>query len=119
MKTCFFCGGNGSHDPLDKHHIFNGAYRNKSEKYGLFVYLCHHEHHIFGREAVHQNYEKMLELKKWGQRKAMREQGWTREEFIWEFGRNYLDENEPDFEAEEEDSFMLIEDEECWFAPAM
>jgi hypothetical protein len=36
----------------------------------------------------------MLELKMWGQRKAMRENGWTIDDFRREFGHNYLDEEE-------------------------
>ena len=39
-RVCAICGRNGMGDPLEKHHIFGGAYRKKSEKYGLTVYLC-------------------------------------------------------------------------------
>ena len=39
-KRCFLCGRNDSGDPLERHHIFGGANRKKSEKYGLVVYLC-------------------------------------------------------------------------------
>lgn len=90
MRSCFLCGANGSADPLDRHHIFGGANRKKSEKYGLVVYLCHHQCHIFGRYSVHQNAAVMERLHKWGQAKAMREQGWTEADFLREFGRNYL-----------------------------
>lgn len=31
-KRCFLCGGYGA---FECHHIFGGAYRKKSEKYGL------------------------------------------------------------------------------------
>lgn len=89
-RYCWLCGRNGSQDPLDRHHIFGGAYRAKSEKYGLVVDLCHDRCHIFGRYAVHQNGETAANLKAWGQRKAMQEQGWTEEQFIAEFGRSYL-----------------------------
>lgn len=89
-KQCFLCGRNGSADPLDKHHIFGGPYRKKSEKYGLTVYLCHHDCHIFGSEAVHNNAANMLYVKQYGQRKAMQEQGWTVQQFINEFGKNYI-----------------------------
>ena len=77
-------------DPLDKHHIFGGAYRKKSEKYGLHVYLCHHDWHIFGKNAAHNNPTVMRELHEYGQRKAMEENNWTLDEFIKQFGRNYL-----------------------------
>lgn len=89
-KRCFLCGRNGSADPLDRHHIFGGPDRKKSEKYGLTVYLCHNDCHIFGREAVHRNAKNMLMVKQYGQRKAMQEQGWTIEDFTKEFRKNYL-----------------------------
>jgi len=91
MRYCFLCGRNGAADPLDHHHIFGGPYRKKSEKLGLVVLLCHHRCHIFGPEAVHNNADSMQRVHEYGQRKAMREQGWTVEQFIREFGRNYLD----------------------------
>lgn len=90
MRVCWLCGANGSSDPLDKHHIFPGAYRSKSERYGLVVDLCHDNCHIFGKYAVHKNPETMRSLKQHGQRKAMEEQGWTTVDFIREFGKNYL-----------------------------
>ena len=41
-KECWFCGAQVN---LERHHIFAGtANRPISEKYGLWVYLCH-EHH--------------------------------------------------------------------------
>lgn len=91
-RECFLCGRNGSVDPLDRHHIFGGAYRKKSEKYGLYVDLCHHDCHIFGPGAVHQNQDAMRLLKMYGQKKAMLEQGWTVAEFIKEFGKSYIEE---------------------------
>jgi hypothetical protein len=32
----------------------------------------------------------MLKVKQYGQRKAMQENGWSVEDFIREFGKNYL-----------------------------
>lgn len=88
MRECWLCGcTNGQ---LDRHHIFGGPFRKKSERYGLVVDLCHDSCHIFGPEAAHQNKQTMDELHQYGQRKAMVEQGWTTEDFIREFGRNYL-----------------------------
>lgn len=89
MRKCFLCGRTGN---LDKHHIFGGPFRKKSEKYGLTVDLCHDTCHIFGPDSVHQNRETMLEIKRYGQRKAMQENGWSKEDFIREFGKNYLEE---------------------------
>ena len=87
---CFLCGRNGNGDPLDRHHIFGGAFRKKSERYGLVVYLCHNRCHIFGKDAVHNNAETMLKVKQYGQRKWLEETGGTTEDFIKEFGKNYL-----------------------------
>lgn len=89
MKECWYCGRNGAADPLDRHHIFGGPFRRKSEKYGLVVYLCHNDCHIFGPLAAHRNKTTMGLLHRYGQDKAMREQGWTEERFIKEFGRSY------------------------------
>lgn len=89
-KRCWRCGANGAADPLDRHHIFGAYNRGKSEKYGLVVYLCHSKCHIFGEKAVHNNAETMLRLHQYGQEKAMREQAWTTEDFMREFGKNYL-----------------------------
>lgn len=93
-RTCYLCGRNGAKDHLDKHHIFGGAYRNKSEHYGLTVYLCHDRCHENGEHAVHRDAGVMRELRQYGQRKAMEENGWTVGDFIREFGKNYLDPEE-------------------------
>lgn len=89
-RRCWLCGANGRQDPLDRHHIFGGSNRKKSEKYGLVVDLCHNKCHIFGKEAVHKNAATMQKLHEYGQRKAMDGQGWTKEDFIREFGKNYV-----------------------------
>lgn len=113
-KSCWLCGRNGTADPLDKHHIFGEANRKKSEKLGLYVYLCHDRCHIFGKYAVHNNAATMELLHKYGQEKAMKEQGWTVEEFIMEFGKNYLDEYDLEaFYAEApecESSFTVLDE---------
>ena len=89
-RVCWKCGRNGCADPLDKHHIFGGSNRKKSEKYGLYVYLCHHDCHLFGEEAAHRNLQTMQALHEYGQRLCMEEQGWTQEEFRLAFGKNYI-----------------------------
>ena len=75
---------------MDKHHIFGGPYRGKSEKYGLYVYLCHNRCHIYSKMSVHQNQKTMRQLKRYGQLKAMKENGWSTDDFIREFGKNYI-----------------------------
>jgi len=93
-RRCFLCGRNGQGDPLDKHHAFPGALRDKSEQYGLWVYLCHARCHIFGAEAVHNCVETKKWIQSFAQKKAMIEQGWTIEQFRREFGKNYLNEQD-------------------------
>lgn len=89
--VCFLCGLPAQwNDQLDRHHIFGGPFRKKSEQYGLVVFLHHCRCHLYGRNAVHVNRESMLYVKRVGQRKLM-EEGWTLERFIQEFGKNYLE----------------------------
>ncbi len=75
---------------LELHHIFQSAYRDKSDKYGLTVWLCGERCHRLGKYSAHQNGEVMEYLHRYGQKKAMAEQGWTKTEFIKEFGCSYL-----------------------------
>lgn len=91
MRTCFLCGRNGCGDPLDRHHIFGGSRRNLSEKYGAVVDLCHDRCHENGPGAAHRCAQTAQLLHEYGQRKVMREQGWTVEQFMAVFGKNYID----------------------------
>jgi len=114
MRSCWLCGRNGTADPLDKHHIFGGAYRKKSEKYGLTVDLCHHDCHIFGEKAAHCCNETRDALHKYGQKLAMQRYGWTKKEFMLEFGKNYLDDEDMMPEpVEEESGFVILDEELC------
>lgn len=88
-RVCFICGKNGNGDPLELHHVFNGPYKWKSEMYGAMVYLCGEECHRNGKGAVHNNRAVSDSLKEQFQRKIMAEQGWTVEQFVDEFGKNY------------------------------
>ena len=89
-RVCFKCGRNGIYDALDKHHVFGKYNRDKSEKYGLYVHLCHNSCHIFGKDSVHKNGAYDFELKRYAQRKAMSQYEWTEEDFIKRFGKSYL-----------------------------
>lgn len=89
-RRCWLCGRNGIGDPLEEHHIFQGSNRNNSTKYGLTVYLCGKRCHREGKESVHRCRETRDRLMRWGQQKAMEEQGWSVEDFIRVFGKNYL-----------------------------
>lgn len=84
---CFLCGRWGN---LEIHHIFGGANRKKSQKYGLTVALCGIKCHREGKRAVHRYNKTAQKLHKYGQRKFMKEQGATVEDFRKMFGKNYL-----------------------------
>lgn len=113
-RVCFLCGKNGTQDPkgLEEHHIFNGVgLKKKSERYGLTVYLCGWEHHNGGENSVHRNQDVDRRVKQYGQRKAMEENGWTLQDFIAEFGKNYLgEEEEPEPEPEAKSVWQEIEE---------
>ena len=93
-SRCFLCGMVGYVEHLDKHHIFGGALRNKSEKYGLVVYLHHNRCHIFGENAVHKNARINRKLQAFAQKKAMLRYNWSVEDFRKEFYKNYLEEEQ-------------------------
>lgn len=90
MRYCILCG---STKWIERHHIFGGALRKKSEKYGLVVDLCHKCHNE-PPDGVHHNKDVMLNLHQYGQKKVMQEQGWTIERFRQEFRKNYLNTEE-------------------------
>lgn len=90
-NVCFLCREPATYaDPLDKHHIFGGALRKKSEHYGLTVYLHHSKCHIFEPEAVHNNAEVCRQLQSDAQHAAMKKYGWSEDDFRAEFGKSYL-----------------------------
>ena len=84
---CFICGKWG---PLETHHVFNGPFRKKSDRMGYVVELCHwcHNEPPLG---VHFNADLDNALKAYFQDIAMKEHGWTKEDFIRDFGRSYTD----------------------------
>lgn len=91
---CFICH---TQNWLEYHHVYGAAFRKKSDKLGLVVRLCHWCHNEYPH-GVHHNREIRRNLQAYAQRKAMKEFNWSIEDFIKEFGRNYLngDENEND-----------------------
>lgn len=84
-KKCFFCGRT---EGLVTHHIFRSPYKKQSEYYGFLVWLCTY-HHTASDEAVHNDREKELYLRRLCQRYYEKHYG-TREDFIKDFGKNYL-----------------------------
>ena len=88
---CFKCHRYGE---LEQHHIFGASNRKKSDMYKLTVYLCPYCHRI-DRDSVHRSADTMQWLHEYGQKKAMKENGWSIEDFRKVFHANYLDkENE-------------------------
>lgn len=83
MDSCAFCG---SPQNLERHHVFFGARRKASERYGMVVTLCHNCHQ--GRHGPHQDRGTDLLLKRRYQRVFEAEHG--HKSFMTIFGRNYL-----------------------------
>ena len=83
LEHCYICGS----PRVEIHHIFGGANRKNSERYGLIVPLCH-LHHNEPPAGVHFNAALMQRLHEVGQRYF--ETVSSREEFMRIFGRNYL-----------------------------
>lgn len=84
---CYLCGRNKYFEPIDEHHVYSGANRKISEKYGLKVYLHHWTCHLYG---VHKDAEMGDKLKADVQRQAMEHYGWSIDEFIQIFGKSYI-----------------------------
>lgn len=94
MQTEKKCYISGRTDMLERHHVFGGANRKNSEKYGLVVWLNHYYHNepkcaencFIG--SPHHNEEVMVWLRQQGQLAFEKEH--THEEFMQIFGKNYL-----------------------------
>lgn len=87
LQTQKECYATGRIDALEKHHIFGGANRKFSEKYGLWVYLTH-DYHNEPPYGAHFDKQFGERLKRVAQ-KAF-EKNHSREEFMQIFGRNWL-----------------------------
>lgn len=85
MDNCIFTGS----PYVERHHIFGGHYRNKSEQYGFVVPLRYDLHPNGAR--VNPKYRKQVDnyLKKMAQEYFEKHCG-SREEFMEIFGRSYL-----------------------------
>ena len=84
MDHCYFTG----YSPVERHHIFGGANKKKSEMYGFIMPLRPdlHPNGVFaGRDAK----EIDTKLKQMAQ-EYFEEHIGSREMFMREFGRNYL-----------------------------
>jgi hypothetical protein len=84
-EECFLCRKTVA---LERHHIFSGAYRKRSEEKNMIVYLCHWCHNE-PPMGVHHNHAMNLRLKRAAQYQY--EKTHSREQFMGLFGRNYLE----------------------------
>ena len=83
-KRCYICGSCAG---LERHHVLSGtANRKLSEKYGLWVWLCH-EHHT-GKHGVQYDPELNRRTKREAQLAFEIDHG--REEWMRIFRKNYL-----------------------------
>jgi hypothetical protein len=86
-KECYKC--KTTYD-LHSHHIFSGtANRKLSEQYGLKIWLCS-RHHNMSNAGIHFDRDFELEVKQMAQQKAMEHYGWSVEDFIRIYGKNWL-----------------------------
>ena len=67
--------------------MFGTANRKKSERYGLWIYLCV-AHHEYGPDAVHSNRDVRIFLCQIGQQ--VFEQKYSHEKYMQEFGRDWM-----------------------------
>lgn len=94
-NMCHYCGRYVQ--VPHKHHVFGGANRKISDRYGLWVWLCP-EHHNMGNHCVHKDKEMMAHYHEIGQKafedwyieKFGADSEKARAEFMRLFGRNYL-----------------------------
>lgn len=88
--VCYLCSKNGQTDRLERHHIFGGANRGKSEEDGLWVWLCGNECHRNGKQAAHRSRNTMISLHRAGELAYLEAYNKTKEDFLTRYGRNYL-----------------------------
>ena len=103
-RQCYLCGyllgvWDENIPNLEEHHIMMGKWRKKSEHYGLKVLLCP-AHHRTSSEAVHVNAENEMFLKIVAQHAF--ELKHSHEEWMKEFGKNFMPERSKDDATESE-----------------
>lgn len=84
-RECYICK---TQRDLQRHHIFGGPNRRRSEDDGLWIFLCV-EHHI-GDHGVHRDFDLALKVKQLGERAWIEHNEKTKEEFIRDYGKNFI-----------------------------
>lgn len=87
-RECWVC----RNPQVEKHHIYEGPLRKKSERYGAWVYLCPYHHRIQG--GINHNPVKELDLRLKRQAQRELEKKYGHPWFMNEFHRNWLEEEE-------------------------
>lgn len=91
LGRCWLCGEPAAwNDPLDKHHVFGGALRRKSERDGLWVKLHHYRCHEDGPRSVHRCAAIRRQLQAAAQREWMKERGSGEEAFRAAYYKSYI-----------------------------
>lgn len=85
-KECIVCGSGYN---IHTHEVFFGKNRQKSIEQGCCVYLCGYHHNQSDR-GVHFDKKLDLALKKLMERRWLEYYNKTIDEFIKEYGKNYL-----------------------------
>lgn len=85
QKVCIITGRETG---LHKHHVYRGPYRAAAEKWRCYIYLAP-DWHVGTRYCIHNDQNWQDALKREYQLRLMAA-GWTKEEFVETFGRNYL-----------------------------
>lgn len=86
-RECYICGiMDSDYVKMHRHHVYQGRGRRQiSDRYGAVVDLCERCH-----SKVHHNADYADYLHRKMQKKLMKENGWTVEQFIEIFGKSYI-----------------------------
>lgn len=82
---CYLCGRRDR--KLDRHEVWGASNRQKSKEDGLWVMLCHDECHLNGVHAKRNLREQLSQI---AQARAMKVYGWSADDFIARYGKNWL-----------------------------
>ena len=82
-NKCEICG---EVTPCEVHHVMGGTARQISDKYGAVVHCCRACH-----SKIHHNPAEYSWLKAETQKRVMQEQGWTLEDWMKHFYKNYME----------------------------
>lgn len=85
-KVCYITGDTYN---LHEHHVFGGVNRKKSERLGLKIYLRADWHNL-EKYSIHMDKKLDRRIKAEVQAIAMDHYGWSVDDFIREFGKNYI-----------------------------